>query len=258
MIKVEKIMVGGWYPSIRGMRNPKNSWDKMDTDFSTQGQYGLDIKLGPNDLKLAKQLHAGGPVHSKYKRMLVVWMDVTAPLYWWKEYDTYKVGTVSNSCSTMHKIDSEEFTEASFANEYLDSESQAIQDMIIKKMNSLRDDYHELKSAGKNNEAKKVWYNMIQLNPDAYLQKRTIMLDYEVITNICMWRHCHKQDEWKCFIYKLINTLPYAHDIIIPYHHKEEILKSIEDTSNHYINEEIENYMFLDFYVNKDSEDNEY
>ena len=187
MLKIENVEVVGWMPAIRGMRNPLNSWAKSDSYFD-----GCENIIGNADLDLMRRLAVNGPVHAKYRRMLVVYADVTAPLYWWKEADTYKVGTVANSCSTMHKIHSRDLTLEDFSSDHLDEESMMILLAVIKQINKERKIYIETKN-------KKAWYNMIQLLPTSYNQRRTIMLNYEVLTNIYQTRKDHKLDEWHTF-----------------------------------------------------------
>lgn len=230
MIKFENLEIVGWRPAIRGMRNPLNSWERSDTlhlpqefcdedeDFELSkvcGGYAPVIK--ENDHALMTCLSAGGPVHAKYRRMIAVYVDITAPLYWWKEFDTYKVGTVSNSCSTMHKIADREFTLEDFSCEHL-MEGEAFAyplgggwrglDAIevlkcnIVALNNARIRYLKTKD-------KKYWWQMIQLLPSSYNQRRTEMLNYEVLANIYKWRKNHKLDEWRDFC-KWIENLPYS------------------------------------------------
>lgn len=271
MIKIEKTEVVGLEPAIRGMRNPKNSWDRSDSRFDL---YCDDIQcddcpscgisdcvedlilrngsdIGPNDHKLMNDLAAGGPVHAKYRRMIVVYVDITAPLYWWKEFDTYKVGTVANSCSTMHKIHSKPFTLEDFSHEHLNdgdididipllnskdawekeniyigyddetgymglaipfsesridgfyfSPSEVLENFIIPVLNANREAFL------KTND-KRFWWQMIQLLPSSYNQKRTIMLNYEVLVGMYKWRKNHKLDEWR-ELCKWIESLPYS------------------------------------------------
>lgn len=202
MLKFENVRVTGFEPAIRGMRNPKNSWEKSDSVFN-EG----DIQLGPNDLKLALQLCKGGSVHAKFRRMIVVYVDITGPLYWWKEYDTYKVGTVANSCSTMHKIQEKRFEEADFSIEHLDPVTEYHFRDTIKQLNYWRHEYH----AAANEERKKYcWWQMVQLLPSSYNQKRTVMLSYEVLSNMYhTGRKTHKLDEWRINFMNFIDTLPY-------------------------------------------------
>lgn len=198
MIIIEKVDVVGWEPAIRGMRNPLNSWDKMDSDFSQ------DI-LGYDDLSLAKKLREAGTDHRKYLRMIDVYLDITAPLYWWKEFDTYKVGTVANSCSTMHKIHSKEFTLEDFSCEHLSKGEYGnieLMKSIIMCLNNARKWFNTTKD-------KEFWWQMIQLLPSSYNQKRTVKLNYEVLCNIYKSRNSHKLDEWREFC-RWIETLPYS------------------------------------------------
>lgn len=252
MIKLENFEVVGWEHAIRGMRNPKNSWARSDSEMvgqvlkSTEPIPGVTethwepcvpyTKVGPNDHKLMMDLAKGGSVHAKYRRMITVYVDITAPLYWWKEFDTYKVGTVANSCSTMHKIHDKEFTLEDFSCEHLIDVSEDMSDVpfvtgawedsgytplgilecwIIPMLNKCRDKFNETKAKPMKNGAdraplmKKYFDQMIQLLPSSYNQKRTIMLNYEVLANIYRWRKDHKLDEWREFC-KWIETLPYS------------------------------------------------
>ena len=215
MIKLEKTEVIGWEHAIRGMRNPMNSWEKSD---SWADCYGLDCNnckfgdgpvedcpdylIGNNDHDLMMRLVNGGPVHAKYRRMIVVYVDITAPLYWWKEFDTYKVGTVANSCSTMHKIHEKEFTLEDFSVEHLDMDGREVLEDVINVMNTARAYFNK-------NKAKNNWWQMIQLLPSSYNQKRTVMLNYEVLAGIYPMRRTHKLDEWREFC-KWIESLPYS------------------------------------------------
>ena len=210
MIKIENIEVMGWEPAIRGMRNPMNSWDRSDSaffDVLEGGEYvGKMYCAGPNDLDLMKRLAAGGSVHAKYRRMITVYMDITAPLYWWKEYDTYKVGTVANSCSTMHKIHAKEFVLDDFSTEHLFDDSKVALWNVISELNRNRVNFLATKD-------KKYWWQMIQLLPSSYNQKRTVLLNYEVLVNIYHHRKDHKLDEWRDFC-QMIKGLPYAQIMI--------------------------------------------
>jgi hypothetical protein len=227
MIKLENAEVFGWEHTIRGMRNPKNSWDKMDSYFD-KGSDGtgsvyrhLDniegnttdwMTIGPNDHNLMMGLAKGGPVHGKYRRMLTVYLDITAPLYWWKEFDTYKVGTVANSCSTMHKIHAKRFTRDDFSCEHLLPHSLVVLDSLIATLNQCRDLYlgHDgFKHVFGEADQKDYWWQMIQLLPTSYNQKRTVMLNYEVLHNIYYSRKNHKLDEWHVFC-DWIESLPYS------------------------------------------------
>lgn len=264
MLKIENVEVTGWEHAIRGMRNPMNSWHLSDTtvcvvddsnecercdafrhndrkySFCTQS-----FKIGPNDHKLMMSLAKGGPVHAKYRRMVNVYLDITAPLYWWKEFDTYKVGTVANSCSTMHKIHAKEFTLDDFSCEHLmciaidrgDEDDVPVVDISpyhdgtvfltpaglmncqIEMLNKCREKYLEAKTKPMKDESKRAglmkqyWWQMIQLLPTSYNQKRTVMLNYEVLHNIYHPRRHHKLDEWHTFC-DWIESLPYSEIII--------------------------------------------
>lgn len=241
MIKFENTEVVGWEAAIRGMRNPMNSWEKSDSGYGCDeypqytcahcGAYDdtyaecpgtQKYKIGPNDLDLMKRLRNAGTDHRKFMRMITVYVDITAPLYWWKEFDTYKVGTVANSCSTMHKIHEKEFTLEDFSCEHLmnisnDDPCDALfldgtnvrvdgDDLIgltINVLNYYRKRYLETKD-------KKYWWQMIQLLPSSYNQKRTVMLNYEVLANIYKSRKNHKLDEWAKGFIDWIKTLPYS------------------------------------------------
>ena len=245
MLKIENTEVIGWEHAIRGMRNPKNSWVKSDSGVcATHGpahcadcvytdchaddvEIGTKYILGPNDLNLMTTLRNAGTDHRKFMRMITVYLDITAPLYWWKEFDTYKVGTVANSCSTMHKIADKEFTLADFSCEHLDREpyhrnwieSVIVDEDItsphkvwmtpfdvlrctIEMLNAYRENYLETKD-------KQDWWQMIQLLPSSYNQRRTVMLNYEVLANIYKSRRNHKLDEWHTLC-NWIEGLPYS------------------------------------------------
>lgn len=244
MIKFEKTEVVGWEPAIRGMRNPMNSWDKSDSGYcethgpdhcltcpyhyncdASEGSIQTNYIIGPNDLDLMKRLRNAGTDHRKFMRMIVVYVDITAPLYWWKEFDTYKVGTVANSCSTMHKIGDKEFTWEDFSCEHLVSgwhdpnivgDDEAIQsgsievmEHTIEVLNRMRKSYLFAKNKLKRkdlslaerkhtqNQMKLYWWQMIQLLPSSYNQKRTVMMSYEVLANQYGSRKFHPLDEWK-------------------------------------------------------------
>ena len=243
MIKIENVEVLGWEHVIRGMRNPMNSWAKSDSDTCENlhgympdgssidcdcgdpmfGPYSDCERyiIGPNDHDLMMRLANGGPVHAKYRRMITVYLDITAPLYWWKEFDTYKVGTVANSCSTMHKIHAKEFTLEDFSHEHLTlihtndfplGECKSVDPLTtaIKFLNEYRRRYDDATDP----EWKKRYFNqMIQLLPSSYNQKRTIMLNYEVLVGMYKWRKNHKLDEWREFC-EWIESLPYSEVII--------------------------------------------
>ena len=221
MIKIENTEVVGWEAAIRGMRNPMNSWDRSDTkyyDESPEYKYEDCPDIGLNDLDLMKRLRKAGTDHRKFMRMITVYLVITAPLYWWKEFDTYKVGTVANSCSTMHKIHAKEFTLEDFSCEHLITPETAPGEYdwtgeyydtpivclkyTIDMLNIYRKKYLETKD-------KKYWWQMIQLLPSSYNQKRTIMLNYEVLANMYKARKNHKLDEWHTFC-EWIEGLPYS------------------------------------------------
>lgn len=229
MIKIDTVEITGWEAAIRGMRNPLESWEKSDSDRCENCDFDDDFYcIGDNDLRLMLQLSNAGSDHAKYRRMITVYADILAPLYWWKEFDTYKVGTVSNSCSTMHKIHEKEFTFDDFSHEKLiNSACMEIQEQhirisptqalatTIECLNSYRDLYLQTKD-------KKYWWQMIQLLPSSYNQKRTVMLNYEVLANIYKSRKNHKLDEWKDFC-KWIESLPYSELICGPEFLRKEV-----------------------------------
>lgn len=239
MLKIEKIDIYGWEAAIRGARNSFNSWDKSDSGYGYDGKFNPDtiiidedfggymaLYIGPNDQGLMKKLAKAGPSHAKYRRFITVTMDVTGPLYWWKEMDTYKVGTVGNSCSTMHKIADKEFELEDFSHEHLlDSGNGSDHDcwfeyetpgfmvyepidilkntiLMLNTARKLYDEYHKKAKAGdqfaKEHE-KDYWWQMIQLLPSSYNQKRTLLVNYEVLSNIYHQRKGHKLDEWRTF-----------------------------------------------------------
>lgn len=232
MIQIGNLDIYGFEPAIRGMRNPMNSWNKSDSlffddidpDFAAIGTFDINgcyiavanvheekfshldedgVYIGPNDYDLMMKLANAGSEHSKYRRMIVVYCDILAPLYWWKEFDTYKVGTVANSCSTMHKIHARKFELSDFSNEQLGA--SAIEDSLehtIEFLNIAREMYIQKKS-------KAAWWQMIQLLPSSYNQKRTVMLNYEVLSHIYKQRKDHKLDEWREFC-RWIEELPYS------------------------------------------------
>ena len=203
MLKVERISVMNLENAMRGARNPLDSWARSDSYYDENGQY----ILGENDLGLAKRLARAGSDHRTYLRQIFISVDVTAPMYWWKEYDTYKVATVANSTSTMHKIHSKEFSRDDFSLDKLDEDSMAFFDTIIAKLEELRLKYTETKD-------KQYWYDIIQLLPSSYNQMRTCSLNYETLINIYYARKGHKLDEWHTFC-DFIKTLPYAKDLIM-------------------------------------------
>lgn len=220
MIKIENTEVMGWEAAIRGMRNPMNSWNKSDTGWYLTGTPGTNPAaandkylrekycIGDNDLDLMTRLSKAGTDHRKFMRMIAVYADITAPLYWWKEFDTYKVGTVANSCSTMHKIAEKEFEMSDFSCEHLKPTSIKIMHDIIDILNKYRADYNN-PEADKLGIKKNYWWQMIQLLPSSYNQRRTVMLNYEVLANIYKSRKDHKLDEWRTFC-SWIESLPYS------------------------------------------------
>lgn len=225
MLKIENVEVLGWEHAIRGMRNPMNSWNKSDSFISCYLKtkcheceanqkcayyfedgdglpYKKDEFIGPKDLNLMTTLRNAGTDHRKFMRMITVYLDITAPLYWWKEFDTYKVGTVANSCSTMHKITDKPFELDDFSHEHLGFQSVRVLKDTIKVMNDFREEF--IKDHEKEN-----WWQLIQLLPSSYNQKRTVMLNYEVLANIYKSRRHHKLDEWHTLCDR-IESLPYS------------------------------------------------
>ena len=231
MLKIENAEVFGWEHAIRGMRNPMNSWEKSDSDclfhmFQNYpnddsmaeaytrylDEFGLNLKIGPNDHDLMMRLRNAGTDHRKFMRMITVYLDITAPLYWWKEFDTYKVGTVANSCSTMHKIHAKEFTLEDFSCEHLSEPAISILKNTIEALNQARDlylGYDGFKHQCGDWEKKHYWWQLIQLLPSSYNQRRTIMLNYEVLANLYKSRRNHKLDEWHTLC-DWIEALPYS------------------------------------------------
>lgn len=254
MIKIEKIKVEGWEPAIRGMRNPLDSWEKSDSIFydhvddydcevyyhdinDNEGHdnaYNMQLwnidngNIGPNDLNLMMKLAKSGTEHAKYRRMIVVWMDITAPLYWWKEFDTYKVGTVADSCSTMHTIHKREFTLDDFSCEHLgyynpETNQYDIVEPVLWNNNEFNstdelqeviDFLNEYRKRYLATKDKRYWWQLIQLLPSSYNQKRTVMLNYEVLANIYRQRRNHKLDEWHIFCDMIEEKLPHPQLLI--------------------------------------------
>ena len=221
MIKIENTEVLGWEHAIRGMRNPLESWARIDSyqphclccqrDDATEPHEEHDITvlpyvLGENDYDLMMRLAKAGPEHAKYRRMIVVYADVTAPLYWWKEYDTFKVGTVANSCSTMHKITAKQFDLQDFSHEHLTIASSVALQEVIYHLNYW---WAKYEAAGTEEIKKECWWQIIQMLPSSYNQRRTVMLNYEVLANIYRQLLNHKLDEWREFC-KWIEQLPYS------------------------------------------------
>ncbi len=221
MIKFENTEVMNFEGAIRGMRNPLNSWDKSDTVMSLELRRGAEhgkvyAEIGPNDLALMKKLIKAGSDHRKFMRQIFVSVDITAPLYWWKEFDTYKVASVSNSCSTMHKIHDKEFTLEDFSHEHLNEDSLKLLRCAIEVLNYNRGKFLQAKENGADGfTLKRYWWQMIQLLPSSYNQRRTITLNYETLYNIYGSRREHKLDEWRIGFMNWIKSLPYAEELII-------------------------------------------
>lgn len=241
MIKIENVQICGWEPAIRGMRNPLNSWTKSDSktcnwceendenpgfcdELTVQSKHGSCIIVGDNDKDLMERLAKGGPAHAKYRRFITVYLDIVAPLYWWKEFETYKVGTDSNSCSTMHKIADKEFTLDDFSHEHLEEASERQLYSVILLMNYWRTVYLNggmvdgLTEDGCpivwDKKDKRAWWQMIQLLPSSYNQRRTIKLNYETLYRIYHDRKGHKLDEWNEFC-SWIESLPLSEVITV-------------------------------------------
>ena len=203
MIKVERISVMNFENAIRGARNPMNSWARMDSAYDDDGNY----ILGENDITLASKLAKAGTDHRKFLRQIIVSMDITAPLYWWKEFDTYKVGTVANSTSTMHKIQAKEFSREDFSCDRMSEDCLAVLDSVIAYLEAERVKFNETKD-------KQSWHNMIQLLPSSFNQMRTVTMNYEVLINIYYARRHHKLAEWHTLC-ECIERLPYAKELIL-------------------------------------------
>ena len=203
MLQVERISVMNMENAIRGARNPLNSWARMDSYYDEKGNF----VLGENDLSLARRLAVAGSDHRKFLRQIIVTMDITAPLYWWKEFDTYKVGTVANSCSTMHKIHAKAFERADFSFDYLSEDAVEVLDNLVAYLESQREKFNETKD-------KAYWHNMIQLLPSSYNQMRTVTMNYEVLINMYYARRHHKLAEWHTLC-AAIESLPYAKELIL-------------------------------------------
>ena len=267
MLKIENAEVLGWEHAIRGMRNPMNSWEKSDTNFDDYKDTGCDIDylgIGSNDLDLMMRLRNAGTDHRKFMRMITVYVDLIGPLYWWKEFDTYKVGTVANSCSTMHKIAAKEFTLEDFSCEHLfdsancedtdcwtystegicEIEPIDILNLTIAMLNKARElylDYQQKASTGDQfakNHVKEYWWQMIQLLPSSYNQRRTVMLNYEVLANIYKSRRNHKLDEWHTFC-DWIEELPYSELITGPSLKDIPISNEIMEEAKRRVHEEL-------------------
>lgn len=203
MLKCERTSVMNIENAIRGARNPMNSWNRMDSGYNEDGEY----ILGPNDLDLAKRLRKAGSDHRKYIRQILVSVDITAPLYWWKEYDTYKVATVANSTSTMHKIHSKSFEMEDFSHDHMTTSTLSFMETVVDELEKIRLRYMETKS-------KEDWYDLIQLLPSSYNQMRTCTLNYETLINIYFARRNHKLEEWHTLC-RWIETLPYGPELIL-------------------------------------------
>lgn len=227
MIKIENAEIVGWEAAIRGMRNPMNSWEKSDSLFGDEAgkiedwtgeifDTGIDVDIGENDFNLMKKLAYAGSVHAKYRRMITVYVDITAPLYWWKEFDTYKVGTVANSCSTMHKIHTKEFTLDDFSHEHLtlhDVDGEICRDWLGD-LGDLIDDLNLARELFLKTKDKKYWWQMIQLLPSSYNQRRTVQMNYAVALNMYRARRLHKLDEWR-ELCGVIRSLPRFEEICL-------------------------------------------
>ena len=256
MIKIEKTSVVGWEDAIRGLRNPKDSWDKSDSHYALSGSKYMPetgFVIGPNDHKLMMALAKGGPVHAKYRRYIDVYVDITAPLYWWKEFDTYRTvispnpyDIEMNSCSTMHRITAKEFTVDDFSHEHLDDKESCFEVEVaddyynfgytsieilkntVYVLNYWRDEY--LKATDEMRK-KYCWWQLIQLLPSSYNQKRTLKLNYETLAAMHEWRYNHKQDEWR-ILCKWIEDLPYSEIITVKRElGYEEVLRWIKENN---------------------------
>lgn len=203
MLICERTSVMNIENAIRGARNPMNSWDRMDSSYDEDGEY----ILGPNDLGLAKRLRKAGPDHRKYIRQIFVSVDITAPIYWWKEYDTYKVSTVANSTSTMHKIHNKPFELSDFSHDHMTEQTLGFMETVVAELEKIRLRYME-------NKNKDDWYDMIQLLPSSYNQMRTCTLNYESLINMYFARKNHKLIEWHTFC-RWVEELPYAKELIL-------------------------------------------
>lgn len=210
MIQIDHVQTYGWEAAIRGMRNPMNSWEKMDSYWRTDDRGpSSEFYIGPNDLALMRKLVQAGTDHSKFMRMIWISMDITAPLYWWKEFDTYKIGTTANSCSTMHKIHSKRFTLDDFSCEHLDEGSLNVLQTVVKSLEHWRVTYQQ------NGQDKYYWWQIIQLLPSSYNQLRTVTLNYQVARHIYHARRNHKLDEWHGLC-EALEQLPCAKELIVP------------------------------------------
>lgn len=212
MIRVENIDVWGFEHAVRGMRNPMNSWDKSDSYYDQANLCDHDFHIGDNDMALMQRLYKAGTEHRKYLRQIMVSMDITAPLYWWKDFDTYKVGTVANSCSTMHKIHAKEFVVDDFSHEHLLDDGMSLLERTINELNDWRYIYLNGAAWCKPKD-KRVWWQMIQLLPTSYNQRRTLTMNYENVMTIIRQRSGHKLDEFNQFV-EILKGLPYVKEIM--------------------------------------------
>lgn len=204
MISLDHTSVMNLENAMRGARNPLNSWGRMDSEYDAEGNY----ILGPNDLDLAVRLRRAGSDHRKFMRQILVSVDITAPIYWWKEYDTYKIATVANSTSTMHKIHSRPFSIDDFSHDHMTADTLAYMRTVVERLEQIRLRYME------NGKKREDWYDLIQLLPESYNQLRTCTLNYETLVNIYYARRAHKLEEWHTFC-DWIAGLPYAKELII-------------------------------------------
>ena len=209
MILVENIDAYGFDHAVKAMRNPMNSWDKSDSEWSPANWCDSIFTIGDDDMALMQRLYKAGTEHRTYARMIYVWMDITAPLFWWKEADRYSVGKSQVSTSTMHKIHAKEFELDDFSHEHMTDEALKVLSFVIDRLNVSRKFYNALDCP----EAKQYWWDMIQLLPSSYNQKRTICMSYEVVFKIIKERTGHKLDEWRTFV-EILKTLPYVKEII--------------------------------------------
>ena len=216
MIKIETLEIDGMAPALHGMRNPLNSWDSADSyrtyieNPETGNRAKFEFFMGDNDHELAMRLAKSGSTHAKYRRMIVVYADITAPLYWWKEFDTYRMGVEKNSCSTMHKIQAKEFTPEDFSCEHMSEPTKNLLDDVIFSLNTNRKEFnnHDF------DDPKYSWWQMIQSLPSSYNQKRTVMMSYEALSSMYRDRKDHKLDEWRDFC-AWVKNLPYSEIITL-------------------------------------------
>lgn len=209
MIKVENIDVHGFEHAVRGARNPMSSWAKSDSDYDTANWCDSDFHIGDNDMALLNRLYKAGVEHRTYARMIYVWMDITAPLYWWKEMDRYGVGKSQVSTSTMHKVHAKEFTLDDFSHDHLTKDGLEVLQCVIERLNVSRMFFNALDGP----VVKQYWWDMIQLLPTSYNQKRTVCMSYEVVFKIIKERTGHKLDEWNKFV-EILKDLPYVEEMM--------------------------------------------